>query len=98
MSRPNTEQAEFWEDRAPSWLEAERHITKVSSRFGDQAMERLDLRPGQRVFDVGCGSGPTSLVLAERVGDDGEVIGADISPAMLAAARERAAEAGARNV
>ncbi len=98
MSGPNTEQAEFWEERAPSWLEAEGHITKVSSAFGALAMERLDLGAGQRVLDVGCGSGPTSLALAERVGVDGEVVGADIAPAMLAAARERAADAGARNL
>ena len=98
MSGPNTEQAEYWEDRAPSWLEAEGHIARVSMRFGELAMERLDLAAGQRVLDIGCGSGPTSLALAEQVGPDGEVVGADIAPAMLAAARARAADAGARNV
>ncbi len=98
MSGPNTEQAEYWEERAPSWLEAEQHIARVSSRFGQLAMERLDLDAGQRVLDIGCGSGPTSLALAGRVGTDGEVVGADISPAMLAAARQRAGDAGARNL
>lgn len=98
MSRPNAEQAEYWEDRAPSWLDAEGHIAKVSKRFGQLAIERLDLGAGQRVLDVGCGSGPTSLALAARVGPDGQVVGADIAPAMLAAARERAAAAGARNL
>ena len=98
MSRPNSEQAEYWEDRAPSWLEAEGHIARVSIRFGQLAMERLDLGAGQRVLDIGCGSGPTSLALAELVGPAGEVVGADIAPAMLAAARARAADAGARNL
>src|SRR3954468_15585257 len=98
MSTPNAEQAEYWEDRTPSWLDAERHSSRVSKQFGLQAMERLDLAAGQRVLDIGCGSGPTSLDLAERVGPDGEVVGADIAPAMLAAARARAADAGARNV
>jgi SAM-dependent methyltransferase len=98
MSRPNSEQADYWEDRAPSWLDAEGHIARVSSRFGQQAIDRLDLAPGQRVLDIGCGSGPTSLALAERVGPDGEIVGADIAPAMLTAARARAADAGARNV
>jgi len=98
MSGPNTEQAEFWEERAPSWLEAEQHVAKVSSRFGQLAMARLGLGSGERVLDVGCGAGPTTLALAELVGTDGEVVGADISPTMLAAARRRAADAGARNV
>jgi len=98
MTGPNVEQAEYWEDRAPSWLEAEKHITRVSHRFGQMAIERLDLAAGQRVLDIGCGSGPTTLALAAEVGPDGEVIGADIAPAMLAAATERAADAGMRNV
>jgi SAM-dependent methyltransferase len=50
------------------------------------------------VLDVGCGSGPTTLALAAEVGPEGEVVGADIAPAMLAAATARAADAGARNV
>ena len=98
MSGPNSEQAEYWEERAPSWLDAEQHITKVSRQFGEIAIDRLDLGAGQRVLDIGCGSGGTTLALAERVGPDGEVVGADIAPAMLAAAAERAGDAGARNV
>ena len=98
MSGPNTEQAEFWEERAPSWLEAEEHTARISGRFGRLAMDQLDLAPGQRVLDIGCGAGPTTLALAERVGHDGEVVGADISPAMLAAARQRAGDAGVPNV
>jgi SAM-dependent methyltransferase len=98
MSRPNSEQAAFWQDRAPSWLAAEEHVARVSHRFGKAAIERLGLGAGQRVLDVGCGSGPTTLMLATEVGPEGEVVGADISPAMLAAATARAGDAGVRNV
>ena len=61
-------------------------------------MDRLELRPGQRVVDLGCGSGRTTLELAARVGPGGEVAGVDISAEMLARGRERAARLGAGNV
>lgn len=56
------------------------------------------LRPGERVVDVGCGAGIDSLIAARMVGDDGTVIGVDMTPAMLAKARRNATAAGARNV
>jgi len=56
------------------------------------------VRPGERVLDVGCGVGQTTLELAERVGPSGSVLGIDISTPMLARARERARAAGLANV
>jgi SAM-dependent methyltransferase len=94
----NTEQAEYWEQRAPSWLELEDRMEQTGGPPGQLAMDRLDVRPGQRVVDLGCGAGRTTLELAARVGPGGEVVGVDISSGMLAAGRERAARAGARNV
>jgi SAM-dependent methyltransferase len=94
----NTEQAEYWEQRAPTWLELEDRMEQVGGPPGQLAMDRLELRPGQRVVDLGCGAGRTTLELAARVGPGGEVVGVDISSGMLAAGRERAARAGARNV
>jgi SAM-dependent methyltransferase len=94
----NTEQAEYWEQRAPSWLELEDRMEQTGGPPGQLAMDRLDVRPGQRVVDLGCGAGRTTLELAARVGPGGEVVGVDISSGMLAAGRERAPRAGARNV
>jgi ubiquinone/menaquinone biosynthesis C-methylase UbiE len=54
--------------------------------------------PGMRVLDVGCGSGDVSMLLAELVGPDGAVTGVDMNPAILEAARARAAGAGLANV
>jgi SAM-dependent methyltransferase len=61
-------------------------------------MDRARVAPGERVLDVGCGCGQTSLQLAERVGASGSVTGIDISAPMLARARERAAEQSLRNL
>lgn len=47
---------------------------------------------GKRVCDVGCGTGEISFMAAERAGTDGEVIGVDITPAMLEMAKRKMAE------
>lgn len=94
----NSEQAEFWSKLAPVWLELEDQLEEVGGPPGRLAMDRLELRPGQRVVDLGCGSGRTTLELADRVGPGGEVVGVDISAEMLARGRERAARRGGGNV
>ena len=95
MAFANTEQAEFWSQMAPAWLEFEDRMDETSAVPGELAMDRLDLRPGQRVVDLGCGGGRTTLELASRVGPGGGVVGVDISAGVLARGRERAAQAGA---
>jgi len=83
----NVEQAEFWSQLAPTWLEVEDQLEQVGGPPGELAMARLELLPGQRVVDLGCGSGRTTLALAARAGPGGEVVGVDISAGMLARAR-----------
>jgi arsenite methyltransferase len=56
------------------------------------------LAHGERVVDVGCGGGIDSLIAARMVGSSGQVIGVDMTPAMLAKARLSAAAATVSNV
>lgn len=56
------------------------------------------LRGGERVVDVGCGAGIDSLIATHMVGEDGRVIGVDMTPAMLDRARLAADEMGATTV
>jgi arsenite methyltransferase len=56
------------------------------------------LEAGERVLDLGCGSGTDTLIAAQMVGPDGSVTGIDMTPEMLAKARGAVAEAGAANV
>ena len=57
-----------------------------------------DLRPGDRVLDLGSGGGIDVLLSARRVGPTGFAYGVDMTPAMLDLARANAARAGAQNV
>ncbi len=50
----------------------------------------FDPRPGERILDVGCGTGVNVLAISKLVGTSGKVVGIDNSPAMLAVAREKA--------
>jgi SAM-dependent methyltransferase len=56
------------------------------------------LEPGERVLDLGSGAGTDSLVAAQMVGAEGHVMGIDMTPEMLAKARDAAAELGSGNV
>jgi arsenite methyltransferase len=56
------------------------------------------LHAGEHVVDVGCGAGIDSLIAGRMVGERGNVIGVDMTPAMLAKARQHAADAKAHNV
>lgn len=57
-----------------------------------------EIPPGSTVLDLGCGAGLDSLIAAQRVGPNGRVIGVDFSDAMLARARQAAADVGATNL
>jgi arsenite methyltransferase len=56
------------------------------------------LAPGERVVDIGCGAGLDTLIAARMIGSAGQAIGVDMTDAMLAKARDSAAEIGVMNV
>src|SRR6516225_10845271 len=60
-------------------------------KYGERTIERLALRPGARVLDVGCGTGASALRAADRVGPSGRVIGVDLADRLLKIAGQKAA-------
>jgi SAM-dependent methyltransferase len=86
------DQASYWNGPAGQrWVHEQAALDAMLRPFGGAAVEAARVTTGQSVLDVGCGCGETSLDLAELVGPGGRVVGADLSEAMLARARERGA-------
>jgi ubiquinone/menaquinone biosynthesis C-methylase UbiE len=94
MSPPDPPRASqsFVEKGGEAWVRMQDRTDALIEPLGRIAIERLGVRAGERVLDVGCGCGQTLLQLAERAGPSGHVLGVDISPPMLARAGERAAD------
>lgn len=88
---------DFWERRADAWERRADAISAFADAYGAAAIAALAPQPGERILDVGCGPGTTTIELAERVGPDGEVVGLDIAEGMIVAARRRTERAGAAN-
>jgi ubiquinone/menaquinone biosynthesis C-methylase UbiE len=63
-----------------------------------EAVKRLDLKQGDLVVDIGCGTGLNFALLQEAIGETGKIIGVDLTDAMLEQARLRVAKAGWKNV
>jgi demethylmenaquinone methyltransferase/2-methoxy-6-polyprenyl-1,4-benzoquinol methylase len=63
-----------------------------------RTIEKLGLRPGDRVLDVASGTGLSFPFLREAVRAHGEVIGIEVSPEMMSLARQRITEAGWQNI
>ncbi|MFN3523151.1 MAG: class I SAM-dependent methyltransferase [Phenylobacterium sp.] len=95
QSAANADQIAYWNAQAgQTWAAMQDKLDRQIEPLGLAAMAALDPSPGERILDIGCGCGQTTLELAERVGETGSVLAADISAPMLEIARRRAAEAG----
>ena len=78
------ETREFFAPRAATW---EQRFPDDDPVYAD-AVARLGLRAGQAVLDAGCGTGRALVPMRDAVGRDGTVVGVDLTPEMLAAARD----------
>jgi len=84
----------------PSWLawlvEMENPFAKNYN--ASAIIQQLDLKPGMKVLDAGCGPGRVTIPLARALQPAGEVVAVDIQPQMLNRAREKANTAGLSNI
>jgi ubiquinone/menaquinone biosynthesis C-methylase UbiE len=93
-THPNKEQQEYWNQAGGErWVTHQDALDQMVRPFGKAALERLAIRAGEHVLDVGCGCGDTLIELGRAAGAQGSVTGIDLSEPMLARARERVAGA-----
>ena len=93
-------------DGGPAYIlgHSEREIARLKAQAAQvdpitrRFLREAGIGPGMRVLDVGSGAGDVSFLAAELVGASGEVIGVDLAPAAVEAARSRAAAQSLANV
>ncbi len=88
----NAAQIEFWNGpTGQRWTRLQKPIEDNLRPFTEAVLQRLTPQPGERIVDIGCGAGDTTLALAERVQGHGFVLGVDVSRPLLQRATARAA-------
>jgi SAM-dependent methyltransferase len=91
MSEARAYQVADWNGRnGDQWVANQDRLDHMLAAFGDAAIAAAVPRSGERVLDIGCGAGATSLAIADRVGPEGHVRGVDISEPLIARARDAA--------
>jgi SAM-dependent methyltransferase len=90
MPQPPT-QREYWNSPVgEEWARQADRTDKMFVGLTRAALDALAPQAGERVVDIGCGAGETTLTIAQRVGSTGHVTGVDISRPLLDLGRERA--------
>jgi len=85
----NADQIAYWNGAGGlRWAQRQPVQDILLQPIADLIIDRAKIRSGERVLDVGCGSGSTTFAFAKAVGASGHVMGIDISAPMLERARE----------
>ncbi|HSY78416.1 MAG TPA: class I SAM-dependent methyltransferase, partial [Verrucomicrobiae bacterium] len=92
------QQKAAWNDSAEGWKKWWPTFERAAQVVNDRLVALANVRAGNRVLDIATGSGEPALTAARAVGQSGRVVAVDMSPGMLAIARERIDAAGLTNV
>jgi ubiquinone/menaquinone biosynthesis C-methylase UbiE len=85
----NADQIAYWNGPGGQrWAERQATQDIVLAPVADVLIDRAGIKAGERIIDVGCGAGATTMAFAQKVGPTGHVLGIDISGPMLARARQ----------
>ncbi|WP_029049206.1 class I SAM-dependent methyltransferase [Cupriavidus sp. amp6] len=88
MAEQSADQVGDWNGQSGErWVANQARLDAMVAVFGQAAIEAAAPATGERVLDIGCGAGASSLALAARVGAGGQVLGVDISEPLIGRAR-----------
>jgi len=99
LSEVNKDQKEFWSGKGGDiWVERQKAMDTMLSPLGEEVIKKLNLSSKDKVLDIGCGCGSTSINIAENLSSNGSVTGVDISKPMLIRAEQSAKEKSLNNI
>jgi ubiquinone/menaquinone biosynthesis C-methylase UbiE len=99
MAGDNSSQIADWNGPLGArWATQQEEMDAFTAPFGQDGLAAAAAQPGERVIDVGCGAGATSLALARTVGPGGQVVGVDVARQLLAVARRRGEDEGLKQL
>jgi SAM-dependent methyltransferase len=99
MTAANQDQIDYWNGEAGRrWVAEQERLDAMMAETTLALIDAADPQWGEKVLDVGCGCGSTSIAYAEAVGPEGRVTGLDVSKPMLAFARDRARESDLKSI
>ena len=98
-SSPEALKGEDWAgEMGAKWLANLERFEGMIAPIGEALLKQADYKHSERVLDIGCGGGGTTIAIAQAVAPSGEVLGIDISPDLTTAATQRANDAGVSNI
>ncbi|MEQ8444740.1 MAG: class I SAM-dependent methyltransferase [Pelagibacterium sp.] len=89
MTNANDQGSKWRAGSGHAWVDMQELLDDLFRPMEDMLVARLPEGQELRLLDIGCGTGATTLAAARRLGSGARCVGADISPPMIAAARER---------
>ena len=96
--KKRSQQCQSWDNVARGWQKWWKTFEKDAQKVNERLVELAEIKQGDRVIDIATGIGEPAITAAKKVGLEGHVLATDISPQMLAIAKERAVSLGLQNI
>jgi ubiquinone/menaquinone biosynthesis C-methylase UbiE len=96
--KKRSQQRQSWDNVARGWQKWWKTFEKDAQKVNERLVELAEIKQGDRVIDIATGIGEPAITAAKKVGVEGYVLATDISPQMLAIAKERTVSLGLQNI
>ena len=96
--KKRSQQRQSWDNVSRGWQKWWKTFEKDAQKVNERLVELAEIKQGDRVIDIATGIGEPAITAAKKVGIEGYVLATDISPQMLAIAKERTVSLGLQNI